>query len=252
MKFLEKLDFFKPIGKGLAELDRFVDREMPFDSGWGLPAALVAAYYGGPAVLNAMGGSATGAAGGAAGGASSVLGGGSGAGAMTAGNSMLANFGLDAGTGFAASNGASFALPSSAYTPEYLNMLAAQNGVDLGDPTFFQRFTGNTEQGLYNPKEMSSSKLLSELLKSRGEKSKPMQQQLQQITQQPSQQTMAQQGPATYEDLNEPFYDQNLTQQERSRKLLAQQLRLLKPKMTAEKPQFSNMDIQSLLSNFKV
>jgi hypothetical protein len=217
----------------LSEVDRFVDREMPFDSGWGFPAAVTAAYFAYPYVAPYLGGA----------------GGTSGAGSMTAGNSMLANYGLDAGTGFTASNGASFALPSSAFTPEYLNMIAAQNGVDLGDPTLFQRFMGNTEQGLYNPKEMSASKLLSQLLKSRGQQKQPMQQQ--QIAQQPSQQTFSQQGPATYEDLNEPFYDPNLTQQERSRKLLAQQLRLLKPKM-GQKPQFSNLDIQSLLSNLKV
>jgi hypothetical protein len=236
-----KLDFldkalWKPIGKGLSEVDRFVDREMPFDSGWGFPAAAAAAYYAYPYVASSLGGAS----------------GASGAGSMTAGNSMLANYGLDAGTGFTASNGASFALPSSAFTPEYLNMIAAQNGVDLGDPTLFQRFMGNTEQGLYNPNQMSGSKLLSQLLKSRSKQSQPMQQQQQQqIAQQPTQQTFSQQSLAPYEDLNEPFYDPNLTQQERSRKLLAQQLRLLKPRM-GEKPQFNNLDIQSLLSNLKV
>jgi hypothetical protein len=45
MAFFDFLDnsLFKPIGKGFSEVDRFVDREMPFDSGWGLPAAVVAA-----------------------------------------------------------------------------------------------------------------------------------------------------------------------------------------------------------------
>jgi hypothetical protein len=47
------------------------------------------------------------------------------------------------------------------------------------------------------------------------------------------QQTMAQDSATAYEDLNEPFYDQNMTQQERSRRLLAQQLRLLKSKTQA-------------------
>jgi hypothetical protein len=163
---------------------------------------------------------------------------------MTAGNSMLANYGLDAGKNFIASNGANFALPSSAYTPEYLNMLAAQNGVDAGNPTMFQRFTGNTEQGLYNPNQMSPSKLLSQLLKSQ---SQPRQQ----ISQEPMQEIMPQQSLEQFEDLNEPFYDQNMTQQERSRKLLAQQLRLLRPRM-AQRPQFNNTDIQSLLSSFKI
>jgi hypothetical protein len=239
MKFLDNL-LWKPLGKGLAEADTFMRREMPFNMSWGFPAALVATYFGGPAVLKAMGGSTGGASG-----AGSILGsGGSGAGSITAGNSMLANYGLDAGKNFVASNGANFALASSAYTPQYLNMLAAQNGVDLGNPTLFQRFTGNTEQGLYNPKQLSPNKILAELLKSRSRQSQPMQQIMQQ-------QTMPQQSAALDEDLNEPFYDQNMTQQERSRRLLAQQLRLLRPRM-AQRPQFSNIDIQSLLSNFKV
>jgi hypothetical protein len=235
MKFLDNL-LWKPIGKGLSEADTFMRREMPFNMSWGFPAALAATYFGGPAVLNAMGGST---------GGGSILGsGGSGAGSMTAGNSMLANYGLDAGKNFIASNGANFALPSSAYTPEYLNMLAAQNGVDAGNPTMFQRFTGNTEQGLYNPNQMSPSKLLSQLLKSQ---SQPRQQ----ISQEPMQEIMPQQSLEQFEDLNEPFYDQNMTQQERSRKLLAQQLRLLRPRM-AQRPQFNNTDIQSLLSSFKI
>ena len=241
MKFLDNL-LWKPIGKGLAEADTFMRREMPFNMSWGFPAALAATYFGGPAVLKAMGGST--------GGAGSILGsGGSGAGSMTAGNSMLANYGLDAGKNFIASNGANFALPSSAYTPEYLNLLAANKGVDLGDPTLFQRFVGNTEQGLYNPNQMNPSKLLGQLLKNQGKSRQQVQQEpMQQIMQQ---QTMPQQSAAEFEDLNEPFYDKNMTQQERSRRLLAQQLRLLRPKM-AQKPQFSNIDIQSLLSNFKV
>lgn len=234
MKFLDNL-LWKPIGKGLSEADTFMRREMPFNMSWGFPAALAATYFGGPAVLKAMGGST---------GAGSILGSGSGAGSMTAGNSMLANYGLDAGKNFIASNGANFALPSSAYTPEYLNMLAAQNGVDAGNPTMFQRFTGNTEQGLYNPNQMSPSKLLSQLLKSQ---SQPRQQ----ISQEPMQEIMPQQSLEQFEDLNEPFYDQNMTQQERSRKLLAQQLRLLRPRM-AQRPQFNNTDIQSLLSSFKI
>ena len=239
MKFLDNL-LWKPIGKGLAEADTFMRREMPFNMSWGFPAALAATYFGGPAVLKAIGGST--------GGAGSILGsGGSGAGSMTAGNSMLANYGLDAGKNFIASNGANFTLPSSAYTPEYLNLLAKNQGVDLGDPTLFQRFVGNTEQGLYNPKQLSPNKILAELLKSRSRQSQPMQQQMQE----PIQQTMPQQSAAEFEDLNEPFYDQNMTQQERSRRLLAQQLRLLRPRM-AQRPQFNNTSIQSLLSSFKI
>lgn len=58
LDFLDNI--WKPIGKGLSEVDRFVDREMPFDSGWGAPAAAVAAYFGGPMALEAMGGAGEG------------------------------------------------------------------------------------------------------------------------------------------------------------------------------------------------
>ena len=51
--FLDNI--WKPIGKGLSETDTFMKREMPFDSGWGAPAALVATYFGGPAVMEAFG-----------------------------------------------------------------------------------------------------------------------------------------------------------------------------------------------------
>jgi hypothetical protein len=59
------LDFLDKIWQGIgnigADTDKFMKREMPYDSGWGAPAALVAAYYGGPAVMEAMGGAAEGA-----------------------------------------------------------------------------------------------------------------------------------------------------------------------------------------------
>jgi hypothetical protein len=38
-------DLFSGVGRGFADVDKFVDREMPFDSGWGFPAALTAAYF---------------------------------------------------------------------------------------------------------------------------------------------------------------------------------------------------------------
>jgi hypothetical protein len=67
MAFFDFLDnsLFKPIGKGFSEVDRFVDREMPFDSGWGLPAAAVAAYFAPqliPAFAEGGGGAGVGAA----------------------------------------------------------------------------------------------------------------------------------------------------------------------------------------------
>ena len=131
MKFLENLDFFKPLGKGLSEADTFMRREMPFNMSWGFPAALIAAYFGGPAAMNAMGST------------------GQGAGAAT-GNSMLSSLGVDGGGSFIPTAGNSFDLPSSAFTPEYLNQLAAQQGVSQGEPSFFQNLIGNNEQGLYD------------------------------------------------------------------------------------------------------
>ena len=186
LSFLDNI--FKPIGKGFAEADTFMNREMPFNMSWGFPAALVAAYFGGPAAMSAMG--EAGGASGASATGNSMLGSlgldGGGAFAPTAGNSfslssVLPQFGEALGTGNAFGNatgsgqgglldylglgsdaGGQFAgegmfnLPSSAYTPEYLDALAKQQGVSQGEPSFFQRLMGNTEQGLYdnlNPKK---------------------------------------------------------------------------------------------------
>jgi len=123
MKFLEKLDFFKPLGKGLSEADTFMRREMPFNMSWGFPAALVAAYYGGPMAMNAMGSSS----------------------GATAGNGMLQSLGLPANAGQMSSPAF-----QTSFSPEYLNQLAASQGVSQGEPSFFQNLVGNNEQGLYN------------------------------------------------------------------------------------------------------
>lgn len=224
MKFLENLDFFKPLGKGLAEADTFMRREMPFNTSWGFPAALVAAYYGGPAVMEAMGSSSAGA------------------GSMT-GNSMLGSLGLDGGGSFVPTAGNSFELLSSNYTPAYLNKLAQMRGVDAGDPTFFQRLTGQTEQGLYDAqKPFDTQGLLSKLLKNRGG---------QQQTKEP-QYTQNVASGYQYEDLNEPFQNPNASQQERTRKLLAQQLRLINARNMAARTSGGgrSLDIQSLFDKF--
>jgi len=64
MSFFDFLDssIFKPAGKGLSEADTFMKREMPFDLGWGAPAAAVGAYFGAPYAMEALG--STGSAGG--------------------------------------------------------------------------------------------------------------------------------------------------------------------------------------------
>jgi len=126
------LDFLtKPIGKGFAEADTFMRREMPFNTSWGFPAALVAAYYGGPMAMEAMGSSS------------------GGAGSLT-GNGMLESLGV---------NGGNFTSPNfqTSFSPEYLNQLAASKGVDAGDPSFYQNLVGNNEQGLYDQFNASAS-----------------------------------------------------------------------------------------------
>jgi hypothetical protein len=184
LSFLD--DLFSGIGGGLADVDKFVDREMPFDSGWGFPAAVLAAIAAPqliPAFAEAGGGAAgVGAAEGAgvaAGGAETFLGtqaipqidmmnilssGGesTGYGGM---NGLLSNFGLDAGS-FAGQE--AFSLPSSAYTPEYLDMLAKSQGVDAGDVSFLDRLLGNTEQGLYKQEglaKQASGQTMKDMLK---------------------------------------------------------------------------------------
>ena len=169
-------DFFRGLGRGFADTDKFVDREMPFDSGWGFPAALTAAYFapqllaqgggggfGGAEMLSSLGGS-----GGSFGGDLFSLGGGAegsiGSGGM---NSLLSNLGLGGNSGSIAGQSA-FQLPSSAYTPEYLNSLAQYQGVDAGDPGLFSRLTGNTEQGLYRQEglaKQASGQTVTDMLK---------------------------------------------------------------------------------------
>ena len=144
-------DLFGGLGRGFADVDKFVDREMPFDSGWGAPAALVAAiaapeiipYF---AEAGAEGAGAT-----------------AGSGGM---NSYLSSIGLDGGGSFAGQS--AFQLPSSAYTPEYLNMLADYQGVDAGNVGLFDRLMGNTEQGLYRQEglaKQASGQTVTDLLK---------------------------------------------------------------------------------------
>ncbi len=125
------MDIFGSIGKGLSEADTFMRREMPFNMSWGFPAALVATYFA-PQLLGSMGGA-----------------GGSGAG--TSYGNLLGSMGLESGgfTGVPGQEGI-FEISASQMTPEYLNLLAEQQGVSQGDPTFFQRLTQDTEQGLYD------------------------------------------------------------------------------------------------------
>jgi hypothetical protein len=156
LSFLD--DLFGGFGNALADTDKFVKREMPFDSGWGLPAAVVAAIAAPqliPAFAEAGGGAASV-------GAAEGTGAAAGSGGM---NSLLSSFGLDAGS-FAGQE--AFQLPMSSYTPEYLNMLAQSQGVDAGNASYLDRLMGNTEQGLYRQEglaKQASGTTLTDMLK---------------------------------------------------------------------------------------
>lgn len=149
-------DLFRGIGNVGADADQFMKREMPFDSGWGAPAAAVAAYFGAPYAMEALG--STGSAG--IGGAEGSIG----SGGM---NSLLSSLGLGGNAGSMAGQSA-FQLPASAYTPEYLNSLAQYQGVDAGNASYLDRLLGNTEQGLYKQEglaQKASGQTVTDLLK---------------------------------------------------------------------------------------
>jgi hypothetical protein len=180
-------DLFGGFGNALADTDKFVKREMPFDSGWAFPAAIAGgAYFGAPALMGTLGEGAagSGAAGGSLGGAEmlSSLGGSGGSfggdlfqlgagaeGSIGSGgmNSLLSNLGLG-GNGGAMAGQEAFQLPMSSYTPEYLNMLADYQGVDAGNASYLDRLLGNTEQGLYKQEglaQKASGQTLTDMLK---------------------------------------------------------------------------------------
>jgi hypothetical protein len=179
LDFLDKL--FSGIGNIGADADQFMKREMPFDSGWGAPAAAVAAYFGAPYAMEALG--STGSAGGGAemlsslggsggtfGGDLFQLGGSAGAeGSIGSGgmNSLLSSLGLGGNAGSFAGQEA-FQLPMQSFTPDYLNSLAQYQGVDAGDASLLDRLLGNTEQGLYKQEglaQKASGQTVTDLLK---------------------------------------------------------------------------------------
>jgi hypothetical protein len=150
-------DLFGGFGNALADTDKFMKREMPFDSGWGTPAAIAAAIAA-PQLIPAFA---------EAGGNAASVGAAEGAGATAGGgmNSFLSSLGLEGGS-FAGQE--AFQLPMSAYTPEYLNSLAQYQGIDAGDSGLFSRLTGNTEQGLYRQEglaKQASGQTMQDMLK---------------------------------------------------------------------------------------
>jgi hypothetical protein len=260
LSFLD--DLFSGIGGGLADVDKFVDREMPFDSGWGFPAALTAAYFapylipafaeGGSAAagLGAAEGTGAAAGGGGFGGAEmlSSLGGsggsfggdlfslgGSAEGSIGFGgmNSLLSSLGLGDGGSFAGQS--AFQLPSSAYTPEYLNMLADYKGVDAGNAGLFDRLTGNTEQGLYRQEglaKQASGQTLTDQLKKQAQ-----QKALSQLTQSGSK--MQEQNTAQQADQNRMAQLQAMMRRGQAVDTTTALLSLLQDKQQSKQPRIS-------------
>lgn len=146
--FLDNI--WQGIGNIGADTDKFMKREMPFDSGWGAPAAAVAAYFGGPAVMSAMGegaGSLGAAEGAGAAGGESVLG----AGGM---NGLLDTLGVSGGGEFMPTAGNSFDL-------NFLNPSTGMPWSETGSGLTGNGFSGYTPQeqaGLDNLINQQSAK----------------------------------------------------------------------------------------------
>jgi hypothetical protein len=169
------------IGNFGADADQFMKREMPFDSGWGAPAALVASYFAAPYVASMGAAEGAGALGGASEGAG-ALGGEAGAGggfldgfgSLFGGNSS-GGFGLNpsmgsgvTSTGFGTTEGSTF----GGLNP---NMGAGVTSNGFGTTT------GSTFGGLNPSVGMSdsiTSSGLGDLSPSSGFNSKSFQQQL--------------------------------------------------------------------------
>jgi hypothetical protein len=156
----------------------------PFGTGQTIANAITSLFVGGYGAeqLGGLGAGAGGASEGGGGILSSL--GGEGGGSFIPSAGSGANFGIDAGGSYGMGGGgggygadifggysptgsdAGFSgsqlspsqtinLNSNPYTPEYLNQLAEYNNVDAGNPSYYDRLTGNTEQGLYNRENLA-------------------------------------------------------------------------------------------------
>jgi len=192
MAFFDFLDnsIFKPIGKGFSEVDRFVDREMPFDSGWGLPAAVVAAIAA-PQLIPAMGEASLGAGqAGAAGAGEGMLGslggsagsfggdlfqlGGSTGGSMGSGGGFMDGFGSLFGgsdSGFGIGKGANFTNFANTSGGSFgsLNPMPSTSGgefgLNYGSPSGIASSNQAMGLGDLSPSNTNSSDFLKEIFK---------------------------------------------------------------------------------------
>ena len=155
-------DFLDNIWQGVgnigADTDKFMKREMPFDSGWGAPAAAVAAYFGGPAAMSYLGEGAAGAGEGAIGGGGMLdsiggSGGTFGGDAFSLGNgSMNPATGMDwadTGSGLAGNGyGGGYSPQEQAGLDSLINQQSAKYPMDgAAKPTFQQLLGKQLMQG---------------------------------------------------------------------------------------------------------
>ena len=226
LSFLD--DLIKSIGGGLANVDKFVDREMPFDSGWAFPAAVAGgAYFGLPALMGGLGEGAAGL--GAAEGTGAVAEGSIGSGGM---NSLLSSLGLEGGS-FPAQEG--FQLAAESYTPEYLNALADYQGVQAEDKSIWDIITGNTEKGLYDKEATASQqtgKTLTEMLKKKQQQSA-----ISQLGQSGS--NMQQQNTAQQSDQNRMAQQQAMMRRGQNVDVVSSLLSLLQDRQQSKQPRIS-------------
>ena len=147
-------------------------------------------------------------------------------------NNLFSNYGLDGGS-FAGQE--AFQLPMSAYTPEYLNMLAGSQGVDAGNASYLDRILGNTEQGLYRQEglaKQASGQTVADLLKKQSQQR--AMDQLDQNTSRMQQQNMAQ-----IAEKNRPVQQQAMMSKGRPIDTTTALLSLLQERQQLQQPRIS-------------
>lgn len=149
LDFLDNI--WKPIGKGLSEADTFMNREMPFNMSWGAPAALVASYFGGPAVMEAMGEAGGASAGGdmlsSIGGSGGTFGGdlfqlGGGVGDFSAINPATGLSWADTGSGLTGNGFNGYTPQEQASLDQLINEQSAKYPMDGSKKPSFQQMLG--------------------------------------------------------------------------------------------------------------
>jgi len=157
LDFLDKA--WQSLGNIGADTDKFMKREMPFDSGWGAPAAAVAAYFGGPMALEAMGetGGAASGSGGFMNSLGSMFGGGETGGFGIGQGSNYANFANTSGGAFGGLNPSSMAGEFGGLNAASPSGIASSNSAmglsDLSAPSSMSSFGQSLAKQLLSQKQ---------------------------------------------------------------------------------------------------